>query len=105
MTGIDPVVSPAGACRLSVEDRSGGTKTLNLQISGFSCSPSYGIDILGDVPMEERSTVRKSDGIKAKAVRTALATLSVVFTPKSFYGGKNPSTKRVTYHVHNVHTE
>lgn len=37
-----------------------------------------------------------------RAVKTALVTVSVLLTPKSLWGGKNPTTKLVTYFVHNI---
>jgi len=102
MLGINPIVSSEGELSLEILDSETRAQTLNVCISGFSNDSMRGVNVLGSLKStpEYISTHKGKFGIRA--VRTALVTMSVVLTPKSLYGGKNPTTKTVSYYVHNV---
>ena len=102
MLDIDPIVSCLGDHSLVVIDEHGQEQSLNVCTSGFKWSQRCGFSFLHMREADQRHAVVGARADEIRAVRTALATVSVVLTPKSMYGGKNPTTKSVSYFVHNV---
>lgn len=105
MIGIDPVVSSKGIYNVTVADSVHRELKIEMFTPGFTYSKEHGVNIMGDMRSGAQQKVVRCDEGNINAVRTAIVTLSVVLTPKSFYGGKNPSTKTVAYYVHNVELE
>jgi hypothetical protein len=102
--GICPIVSYSGVKNLDVQSSELSEEVISMSIStsGFKCPTGGAINIMGRVDNAGRfSCVNKTD-TGVKAVKTALATISVVLEPTSLHGGKNPSTKKLSYVVHNV---
>ena len=105
LIGVDPVVSPKGVYSVTCSRRDGKVYSMDLYTAGFTFSAECGVNLLGSMREGAVEEVLWCDSDGVKAVRTAVVTLSVILTPKSFYGGKNPSTKSVQYHIHNVELE
>lgn len=98
---LSPVVCPEGRLALSVRALEKGHTSLEVDIAGFKCrdeGPNM-IEKANGCFVEAQC---RSCALDVRAVRTALVTVSILLTPKSMYGGKNPSTKLITYFVHNV---
>lgn len=102
MLGIDPVVQHTGNYSLKIVDGEEKEQTLNVCASGFRNTGGSKLNILDPAEPVPSYAVLNSEVCGVRAVRTALVTVSVVLTPKSLYGGKNPTTKSVSYFVHNV---
>jgi hypothetical protein len=102
MINVDPIVSPNGQYSMQLLDRQGFTQTLNVCTAGFLNKRAGSINVLGSVTSVPQYVPVDKKKYGVRAVRTALVTMSVVLTPKSLYGGKNPTTKIVSYYVHNV---
>lgn len=105
MIGIDPVVSSKGVYGITMLSGKSKGRHADLFTSGFTYSTSYGVNIIGSMREGASEMVELHSDGSTRAVRTAVVTLSVVLTPRSYYGGKNPSTKTVSYHIHNVELE
>lgn len=105
LIGVDPVVSPKGMYSVTCIGHGGRAYSTELYTTGFTFSGECGVSVLGDMRAGAEERVIRCDEGNIRAVRTAVVTLSILLTPKSFYGGKNPSTKTVQYHVHNVELE
>jgi hypothetical protein len=99
---IDPIVSSEGEVSLEVLDDHNNVNIINVCMSGFSNKNTKEINVLGSMKRAPDYVSAGEGSLYVRAVRTALVTMSVVLTPKSLYGGKNPTTKVVTYYVHNV---
>jgi hypothetical protein len=69
--------------------------------SGFAWSRA-GPNMLWSAGTSSAVARCRSNAAGVRAVKTALVTMSLLLTPKSLYGGKNPTTKLVTYFVHNI---
>jgi hypothetical protein len=105
LIGVDPVVSPKGVYNVTCIGRNGRAYSTELYTAGFVFSRECGVSLLGNMRAGAEEKVVRCDEGNIRAVRTAVVTLSILLTPKSLYGGKNPSTKTVRYHVHNVELE
>lgn len=101
--GIDPIVSSVGIHSLEVKGGDGELHEVNACTSGFRWFGDGSLNVHGKCGDSAYKVVGSRD--KVRAVRTALATVSIVLTPKSLFGGKNPSTKLVSYFVHNVNIQ
>ena len=102
MLNIDPIVTRLGDYSLAVVDGRKRQQNLDVCTSGFKWSQTCGFSLLRLHGTSRPRTVVGEHASSIRAVRTALATVSVVLTPRSMYGGKNPTTKSVSYFVHNV---
>lgn len=102
MLGIDPVVPHTGDYSLEVLDDEEKKQTLNVCTSGFKNPGDLKMNIIGPAEPASGYVVLNAEVCGIRAVKTALVTVSIVLTPKSLYGGKNPTTKSVLYFVHNV---
>jgi hypothetical protein len=100
--GVDPVVTASGQLSLSVLREGKGPATVLLDTSGFKCKEG-GPNVLYDRSPGSIRVTCLPNAAGVRAVKTALVTVSILLTPKSMYGGKNPSTKLVTYFVHNIY--
>jgi len=110
--GIDPVVSGEGNYEVLLQhDRHRGrpasettqrSSVVNLSTSGFRLNASGRVNMIGKAPGPRVQKCSGSEVSCIRAVGTALVTISIVLEPKSMYGGKNPSTKKPLYVVHNV---
>ena len=99
--GIDPVVVANGQFSLEVLRKEGGKLMICVDSSGFRCGEG-GPNVLGYGSGGSIRLLCPPGSTGVRAVRTALITASILLTPKSMYGGKNPSTKTVTYFIHNI---
>ncbi len=113
--GITPIITtdPSYTVRTSLLGRATDVITkvfrppvnASIQVLG-AVSGGYLDKSRGEGPTD--SAYRYLEGVgttldgRCVAVRTAAATISVVLTPRSLYGGKNPETKEVSIVVHTV---
>lgn len=102
LLGLDPIVAPGGNCTLGVFDENDEDGTVQVSMLGFRYTAGAKTNVVGPLDCKPDYPTVKANPLGVRAVRTALATVSVVLTPKSLYGGKNPTTKLVSYFVHNV---
>lgn len=100
--GVDPVVKSSNTYRFVHRGKKSSCVVEHLSPSGFTYSEQFGINITGN-----RSTLNMKNALPGStrgllAVGTASVTVSIVLTPRSYFGGRAPSTKTVSYHVHNI---
>jgi hypothetical protein len=99
--GISPIVEDENIIEILLKEEG-----LDDNRARFSTSrlvwKNGGPNLLWNPEVTSGSMECEPNSYDVRAVKTALVTISVLLTPKSLYGGKNPTTKLVTYFVHNV---
>lgn len=100
-TGVSPLVTNDKFLSAVEKDENGKLLARRLWYTSFAFS-KVGPNVLIEGSLGPSRPATVSSIPKARAVQTALVTVSILLTPKSLYGGKNPSTKLLTYFVHNV---
>lgn len=93
--GVDPVVCAEGSVALR------GLRTV-VDTSGFTCAGAGPNVLQNDSLVSNLVLMDPVASAGVRAVKTALVTVSILLTPKSMYGGKNPTTKTITYFIHNI---
>jgi hypothetical protein len=99
--GIDPIVQDEHEINLWVGDNGKDAQKMSFCTSSFLWRRG-GPNILWSPGRPSVTSECHSNDNMVRAVKTALVTVSVLLTPKSLYGGKNPTTKTVSYFVHNI---
>lgn len=105
VVGVEPIVSKSKCFTILLKLCPGLNVRMRVTASGMRVPRGCALSVVGS-PQQEDTTRLVSEVTKSvEAVRTARVTVSIVLTPRSLYGGKNPSTKIVEYFVHNVKYE
>jgi hypothetical protein len=99
--GVDPVVEATGQITLSPQGPTEDCTERCFETAGFLWKRG-GPNILWNPNMLSLPATCHGNVWGVRAVKTALVTVSVLLTPKSMYGGKNPTTKTIDYFVHNI---
>lgn len=99
--GASPIVKPPtyfGVVPAGFDE----THSMDLVVLGISALNDGTIPTVGDIHSKVWCDVycKSCDGVRA--VRTAVVTLSITLKPVSMYGGVRPSTKQISYVIHNV---
>lgn len=105
MLGISPYVEEGDKALLLPTELLGGDAECYQPVSatpyGFVTDMVEHINYVTG-PIADNTSCSLSSAESPRAVGTATVTLSVILTPISLHGGKNPDTKAVSYHVHNI---
>ena len=96
--GLSPIVNTEGTLALELK---GASRYFVVNFANTDCT-DYGPNVIACPGVGKYEGECKDNKVRARAVMTALATVSVVLTPKSMHGGKNPTTKQLKYFVHNI---
>jgi len=98
---ISPIVQAEDEIELRLQGCVPGSRGVLFDTSGFAWRAG-GPNMIYDPSASPVVTECYPNPGMVRAVRTALVTTSILLTPKSLYGGKNPTTKLLTYFVHNI---
>lgn len=98
---VSPIVGVENEIVLRMQHPAIDLPEVSFITSGFSWAKG-GPNMLWNPGMSSFLTECHPNKANVRAVKTALVTMSVLLTPKSLWGGKNPTTKLVTYVVHNI---
>lgn len=104
---IHPLIPPPEQCIIRSSPDHDGTmndsKSLIFNVFRGLVGTSTNVRV-SDAPEHVCAAEDKGRRLDVRAVKTAVATLSIVLEPVSLYGGVRPSTKSVHLVVHNVAT-
>lgn len=99
--GASPIVKPPTYSRV-VPVGFDDSHKMDLVVLGITALKNGITPTIGDIHSKKwyDVTCESCDGVRA--VRTAVVTLSITLKPVSMYGGVRPSTKEISYVIHNV---
>lgn len=98
--GASPIVKPPTYMGVRILDSD--EEPMDLVALGIKPLNDGEIHIIGSIDAKDHYAVECEYGGSIEAVRTAVVTVSIVLKPVSMHGGVRPSTKEITYVVHNV---
>lgn len=103
LTGTTPIVPPLMPTRMTEKGSTLGFGSIDIVSGSFEVPEDGIINVSGTAFLDRLSkAVLHLERPVVTAVRTATVTLSIRLRPKSMYGGRDPSTKLISYIVHNI---